>query len=215
MRDTVTDLLDMATSDCSLCMEQALSIAGLFPLRCRDGTVYALRQRSARRVPLLSAHLDTHPSGVGYDDRIGVAVIAYLARHTDLEFGALLSVGEETGKSSARHVWSDVGTSVSCAIVLDRRGTSDIVTRVGHLDTCDEEFAAAMVDSLAQYGYAPTEGKHSDVVPLSLRIGNAVNLSVGFSREHTPHERVDWEHVERLPDIVTAAIEAAYGVTDD
>ena len=199
MRDTVTDLLDMATSDCSLCMEQALSIAGLFPLRCRDGTVYALRQRSARRVPLLSAHLDTHPSGVGYDDRIG----------------ALLSVGEETGKSSARHVWSDVGTSVSCAIVLDRRGTSDIVTRVGHLDTCDEEFAAAMVDSLAQYGYAPTEGKHSDVVPLSLRIGNAVNLSVGFSREHTPHERVDWEHVERLPDIVTAAIEAAYGVTDD
>ncbi|MCK9629346.1 MAG: hypothetical protein M0R37_12245 [Bacteroidales bacterium] len=150
--------------------------------------------------------MDTHPNGIGYDDRVGVAAILHLAETTQQPIGVLLSVGEEIGESSASLLGEYQRKWFSCALVLDRWGTTDLVTRVGITRTCSEDFAAMIAEALRGWGYAPCLGRQSDVVPLHAAIGDAVNLSVGFYSEHTATEYVDWEHVEQLPAIISAAL---------
>ena len=141
---------------------------------------------------LLSAHMDRHPMGRGYDDCVGVAMILSLVKHSAAPFKALLTVGEEIGGEGIKAADPSLYDNVSAAIVLDRHGAHDMIDRTGDGRTCPLSIAVALTTLCADIGYpyVRTRGNYSDVVQIAKHVP-AVNLSVGYYAEHTEEEGLD------------------------
>ncbi len=92
---------------------------------------------------------------------------------------------------------------IKWAIALDRKGYGDVITdQMGK--GCSDEFAQALADKL-NLGYAPDPtGVFTDTANYTTIIPECTNLSVGYFRAHTAHEWLDWEHIERLRQALTA-----------
>ena len=77
-----------------------------------------------------------------------------------------------------------------CRFVLqcDRKGDSDLVTRISGMDLCSEEFLERV--NPEKYGYRATCGMHTDVYALKRRglEVSCVNISCGYYKPHTDHE---------------------------
>ena len=70
----------------------------------------------------------------------------------------------------------------------DRKGDSDLVTRISGMDLCSEEFIERI--NPEKYGYQVADGMHTDVYALKRRgLGiSCVNISCGYYEPHTDHE---------------------------
>ncbi|GGK28327.1 hypothetical protein GCM10010965_21490 [Caldalkalibacillus thermarum] len=195
-----------------LANELAIDQAGnvLATIDCGDGPTV-----------LLSAHMDIYQEldedriisqngtvlssskGIlGADDRAGITVILNVCRRirqTDFK-GKLkiaFTVKEEIGLIGARRIEPAFLEDVNAAIVVDRRGTRDIVTSCyGTIPYCTEEYGRIFEKAgelAGQDGWKMTAGGSSDarVFAEMYRI-NTVNLSVGFQNEHTDRETLDY-----------------------
>lgn len=182
-------LVPWTESECAEWVLDALALNshGTDPQTDAAGNVYGYR---GEPVCCFSAHLDTHPDGVGYDDRVGVAIILHLIEHTTIPLAFVLTTGEETGGSGSQaFVPPPEWGSVKHCVVLDRRGDSDIVCDSPRGRFCSEDHARGVQDVLARNGikYAPCKGGTSDAVNLR-KHWPTVNLSVGYWDEHTRSE---------------------------
>jgi len=167
---------------------------------------------------LLSAHMDTvcsfppdraivcnentlrASSGIlGADDRAGIAVILELIdviRHSRFH-GTLkiaFTVREEIGCLGSRHLDRDFLRDVDAAIVVDRRGTRDIVTSNGGTPFCPDEYGQLFKQAGALAGmpdWKTTTGGLSDAKVFASFGIPSVNLSVGYQNEHTEDETLD------------------------
>lgn len=186
---------------------------------------------------LLNAHLDTvvpidpdriivkekniwtSSSGIlGADDRAGVAVLLQMAKNLEkssfrgtVKF--ILTVEEESGLVGAQHVDEYFLWDVDAAIVLDRRGTGDIVVSCGgHLPFCDERYGQFMEAAAVKAGlknWKCTNGGSSDTRIWASHGIQSVNLSVGYFNEHTSDEKLDVEGCYDTVKLVEAVFERA------
>ncbi|CAM2835519.1 M20/M25/M40 family metallo-hydrolase [Paenibacillus sediminis] len=168
-------------------------------------------------VVLLSAHMDTvpvHPgrsvirngsvwsssSGpLGADDRAGIAIILSVLdqlQHTGFDGTIRLAFTreEEVGCVGSCEIDPAWLRKAELAIVVDRRGSRDIVVRNGYIDFCDDLTAARFERAAVLCGMpdwrAVTGGTSDAVTYASLGIPS-VNLSTGYQLEHTARETVN------------------------
>ena len=138
---------------------------------------------------------------LGADDRAGVAVILQLAKtlNVDKAFSGkvkfIFTVEEEIGLVGARNVAEYFLWDVDAAIVIDRRGTGDIVTSCGgYIPFCGDAYGQ-WIEQLAieagLEGWQCTAGGSSDTRIWAQHGIQSVNLSAGYYNEHTEAEALD------------------------
>lgn len=168
---------------------------------------------------LLSAHLDTFEEIVegrhivkensiwsssegilGADDRAGVAVLLNIAQTLDQSSFSgkvkfIFTVEEEIGLVGAKQVDDYFLWGTDAAIVVDRRGTGDIVTSCGgYIPFCDQaygEFLEKVAKEAGLSDWKCTPGGSSDTKVWAQHGIQSVNLSVGYNYEHTDSECLD------------------------
>src|SRR5690606_110593 len=138
---------------------------------------------------------------LGADDRAGVAVILEVAKalQHDTDFSGrvkyIFTVEEEIGLVGARNVAQYFLWDVDAAIVVDRRGTGDIVTSCGgFLPFCDAAYGnwiELQASEAGLTGWKCTAGGSSDTRIWAEHGIQSVNLSVGYNNEHTEDESLD------------------------
>lgn len=173
-------------------------------------------------VILLNAHLDTvyeieedreilkegkiwsSSKGIlGADDRAGVAILLHIAEvlHLTSTFNGkvkfIFTVEEECGLVGANNVDDYFLWNTDAAIVVDRRGTGDIVTSCGgYIPFCHPLYGSFFEDvatSECLNGWQTTPGGSSDTRVWAMHGIESVNLSAGYFNEHTDDERLDVE----------------------
>jgi tripeptide aminopeptidase len=168
---------------------------------------------------LLNAHLDTveefeanckilkehgiwsSSEGIlGADDRAGIAVLLNMAEYLkSSSFNGkvkfIFTVQEEWGLVGATNVDEYFLWGTDGAIVVDRRGTGDIVVSCrGYIPFCAEEYGqffekVALEKGLS--GWNCTNGGSSDTRVWAEHGIQSVNLSAGYQNEHTEDEYLD------------------------
>ena len=129
---------------------------------------------------------------LGGDDKCGGAIALTLAASTSMPLKIVASVQEEIGCVGIRQVDPAFFADVSYALVLDRRESGDLITRISGLPICTDPFIQQMREAAAAVGHTvrATEGLLSDAVTLARYIWDVVNMSVGYHHPHSTQERV-------------------------
>lgn len=168
-------------------------------------------------VVLLSAHMDSVPrtqkdriikkrgyrvhaemkdgSGaiLGADDRAGMAIIMESLNNVPEQFTGTIKIAfsreEEIGCVGANHIPQSFLSDVNLAIVVDRRGDSDIVVGCGEAFCSDDtgEYLKSIPETSID-DWSCVEGGVSDAFVFANLGINSVNLSAGYWDEHTDKE---------------------------
>ncbi|OEH86084.1 hypothetical protein BHU72_14240 [Desulfuribacillus stibiiarsenatis] len=182
---------------------------------------------------LLSAHMDTagtfssnreiiregdiltSSEGIlGADDRAGIAVILDVLRRVEsTRFNGTIKVSftvqEEVGCIGSSMINPHWLEGVNAAIVVDRRGSRDIVINNRSTTFCHRavgDFYEYVSTSIGMEDWKATTGGLSDTAVYA-RLGiNSVNLSVGYQNEHTNREILNIIHAQQTSDFVLQAL---------
>jgi putative aminopeptidase FrvX len=164
---------------------------------------------------LLSAHMDTvkgvladreliekngrissNKGALGADDRAGIAIILEVLKNINkLGFDGTLKIAfsreEEIGCVGSSKIDPYFYQDADLAIVVDRRGSRDIVVGCG-MAFCSNEVGHFMEDvsKMADMDWKATEGGISDAMTFAENGVNSINLSAGYYNEHTEREYV-------------------------
>ncbi|HJV46990.1 MAG TPA: M20/M25/M40 family metallo-hydrolase [Bacillota bacterium] len=187
----------------------------------RAGNVCATIYCGEGPIVLLSAHMDIYQEleedrqviqegtllsstkGIlGADDRAGIAIILEVARNIhQTNFNGTLKIAftveEEVGLVGARKLDPHFLADVDGAVVVDRRGTRDIVTScAGVIPYCPKSYGLLFEKAGALSNmpdWKMTKGGSSDTKILSQTFGiPSVNLSAGYQHEHSDQETLDY-----------------------
>lgn len=129
------------------------------------------------------------PEGIGGDDRCGVYMIMEIIKQARCHI--LFTEDEEIGCVGARDfAKSKLRPQVNYIVEVDRRGSNDAV-----FYQCDNpEFA----EFVCCFGFEEARGSFSDISVIAPPLGvAAVNISAGYYNEHSRHEYISLEAVER------------------
>lgn len=202
--------------------------------RTKKGIIYNLKKDT----PLISCHMDSvfdeaptavvwkkgycygidrnyKFTGLGADDKNGIWIAIKLLKKHRNNISFIFSVQEEAGSRPLEDlVWKHHKELERCkyGIVLDRRGTSDIIGWGN--DYCDKPFMHDVCKLGKRYGYKEAYGLWSDANILNENI-NVVNLSVGYFNPHTVSEYVSLRALKNagnFADAILTNINKAYGI---
>lgn len=176
------------------------------------GNIY-ITKGSSDTYPCMVAHLDQvqdyHPSdfravetdeiifgysakdrkycGLGADDKNGIWLCIQGLLVTDVLKVAFF-VEEETGCAGSGRARMEFFDDCRFVIEPDRKGSSDLITRIGFTDICSDSFIQAT--EYSRYGYRETDGMMTDVAELKGQgLGiSCVNVSCGYYEPHTDRE---------------------------
>jgi acetylornithine deacetylase/succinyl-diaminopimelate desuccinylase-like protein len=127
---------------------------------------------------------------IGGDDRLGVALISWLAAtRRDLDLALLFTTDEEVGLLSAAKVPAEWLGRFALAAQVDRgnRPSPELVTRILELPLCSPRTASWLLELAASLGLPRTEvkGLRTDVYALRKRAPiEAVNMTCGYHASH-------------------------------
>lgn len=165
--------------------------------------------------PLLSAHMDTVQDSmdsklapfidirgssrilsgygvIGGDDKCGLYLILSLLKYEKFNF--LFTVQEEEGgKGSSDFIEQNNIKNIPYGLVLDRRGSSDIICDFNEYGT--KELEDALIEVGRVFSYKSSYGTFSDADYISKQISCA-NLSVGYYSPHSKDEYVILDDLE-------------------
>lgn len=119
-------------------------------------------------------------AGLGADDKNGCWIILQLLKSLSDKISFIFSSQEEHGG-----VINKIAIDNTYAIVLDRKGNSDIIGTANSYCCTDLETEIAEIGKMC--GYTPCSGVFSDADALSKNVG-VVNLSVGYYNAHSNSE---------------------------
>ena len=182
----------------------------------RKGNIFSFNGKK----PFLSAHMDTVQDNsdtnlaqfidiirdsiisglgvIGGDDKCGIYIILHilteLENKSDINFA--FTVEEEIGTVGARYLANNNKQELSdClyGIVLDRRGSSDIICQYNGYGTLD--FDNELEELGKKFNYKTTYGVLSDA-DVFKKFMSCANLSCGYYRAHTKQEFVIIRHLE-------------------
>lgn len=160
------------------------------------------RELLASRSVIETNHIWTSSEGIlGADDRAGIAIILEALNrikqniHYRGTIKVIFTVEEEIGLCGASAVNPSFLWDVDAAIVIDRRGTSDIVTGNSWGDSfCHVAYGQWIEDVAHGQGlldWACVPGGSSDTRIWAEHGIQSVNLSAGYQHEHTSQESLD------------------------
>lgn len=139
---------------------------------------------------------------LGADDTVGVwicreMVLAGVPGHYVFHYG------EERGGIGSGNIVAqspELFRDIECAIALDRRGTTDVITYQACGRCCSDAFAESLAAQLQDVArYAPCDsGIYTDTAEYTGIVGECTNLSVGYRYEHSPSESLNYRHALRL-----------------
>lgn len=122
---------------------------------------------------------------IGGDDRCGVAIALSLIQD-GIKANYCFFDEEESGAGGSMAFLSkspEIAKRSTCYIGLDRRGSKDAAVYSYRSDT--------LMQLLSQFGYEQACGSVTDISVIQDKFPKAAaNLSVGFTQEHTPNERI-------------------------
>lgn len=177
--------------------------------------------------PMLSAHMDTVQddddtlmakyidikdgilSGygvIGGDDKCGIYIILKMLVNNDIgSFNFVFTVQEEIGAHGSSYFEqnNDLTHMLYC-LVLDRKGSGDILCATGHYYGT-KEFEKALSDFGNSYGYTPATGSFCDADNFNEQL-SCCNLSVGYYNAHTKQEFVVLEQLENSLKYVSSIV---------
>ena len=122
--------------------------------------------------------------GLGADDKNGIWIaLKCLEKYDTLK--VVFFVEEETGCQGSNQ--ADMDFFMDCRFVIqpDRRGYKDLITSIGWMELCSDEFLKA--SGYESFSYKTTEGLMTDILALKergLEI-SCINLSCGYYEPHT------------------------------
>ena len=157
-----------------------------------------------------------YPQVVSFDDKIGVAIILWLMKYTDLRFKVILSSQEEKTNREDLIIKYNNGNhkrvggggiqyaltsskplgfikNSRFGLVLDRQGRSDIIAKYGGKDLCSDHFLRTLESISDTVGFHMQEelGRMGDAYNIRVLTGlDVVNLSCGIYHEHNSEERL-------------------------
>lgn len=161
---------------------------------------------------------------VGFDDKIGIAMILWLVKYRkDLSFKILLTTVEEEKQKGVRHFLDNSNgffKGVSWGMTLDRKEDTDIVwmygkeggekqygRELGQQCICSGAFAEALETISKTLGTPMMREKSlnwSDAYHIHCRgeCRNIVNLSVGYSNMHKVHDALNMDAAMKVLNLV-------------
>jgi hypothetical protein len=148
-------------------------------------------------------------SGVGGDDKVGVAI----ALHALLTFPAMKVAffrDEEVGCAGSNRADMSFFDDVAFVIQCDRRGNSDVTRSIMGLPMYGHEFAAALEPIMQAFNFREVDGMMTDVWMLrrnGLKVA-AFNMSAGYYNAHSDHEYVQLDDVDKAVSFVEYTIRA-------
>ncbi len=151
---------------------------------------------------------------LGADDRAGIAIILAVLRNLDKStFNGTIKVcfsrEEEIGCVGSEKIPFDFYKDANLAIVVDRRGSRDIVTGCGEMyGFCSPAVGAFFEDvsGLLDMDWKAVPGGISDAYTFSGNGIHSVNLSAGYMNEHTADEYVDIRHSRDTVNLILQAL---------
>jgi len=154
--------------------------------------------------------------GIGADDRAGVAAILQLIPHLD-DVTVLFPALEEAGCIGSKNLDIDMIQDSSIAIQIDRRikstTESDAIFHTNGCNICSMEFKDHIKPVLRAYGFKLRRGVYTDIGELKLNglKCSALNLSAGYTREHSSGEILHIPSYERTLNLTLALIQHCKG----
>lgn len=124
---------------------------------------------------------------LGADDKNGIFICLECLRKYDTIKVAFFRE-EETGCIGSSNAYMPFFSDVRFVIQPDRKGNSDLVTRIGCSELCSEEFMEAAGPE--EWGYRETDGLPTDVLALKENglETSCINLSCGYYNAHSDEE---------------------------
>lgn len=177
---TIDDTGNVTIGDGQICfcahLDTADSAEGIRSLGHMDGMLWA------------------HNDLLGADDGAGVYALSRMVE-AGVEARYVFFVGEECGGiGSSRY---DMPGYVDAVIALDRRGTTEVIHTQGGYPCASGRCSRWVAAHLT--GYAPSDrGSFTDSRNFADRVPECLNIAVGYQLEHSTHEWLDVEHLERL-----------------
>lgn len=128
---------------------------------------------------------------LGGDDRCGILCLLTLIEHK-IPGTYIFHIGEECGLIGARFIEKTYKLDkFDMAIEFDRRGETSVITEMGHIQTCSDDFAEALCSQLG-LGFKPDDtGISTDTRAYQSTIAECTNISVGYRSEHHTNETIN------------------------
>jgi putative aminopeptidase FrvX len=174
--------------------------------------------------PLWPERADAHPdrdiwyssSGpLGADDLAGIAIILDVLRNLNQtpSFQGRLKLAftreEEIGRIGSEQIDPFWLEDVQLCIVVDRKGSRDIVVRNSRMRFCDPRFGdyfEAIGTMCGMSGWQAVQGGISDAVTFASYGIPSVNLSAGYEYEHTDEEYVNVIHCKETIQLIVQSL---------
>lgn len=125
--------------------------------------------------------------GIGGDDKNGILICLEALKKYDC-IKAVFFREEETGCRGSSSCEMSFFNDCRFVIQCDRRGNSDLITSIGCMDICSEQFIRDIEPE--KWGYKEEQGMMTDVESLKeqgLPV-SAINMSCGYYNPHTDEE---------------------------
>lgn len=165
-----------------------------FEVREDNGTLYGWSESRRQREAL------------GADDKNGIWVcLKALVQCSDLK--VFMSVGEEKGCWGSNRARMQFFADSLYVLEPDCKGGSEIRTVLKGVPCASSEFEDAL--HAEQFGYTITEGKTTDILPLTLSgVGvSCANIPVGYYTPHKPDEYCNVAELQRCLDFVLQTVQ--------
>lgn len=201
----------------------------------KEGNIYAVKGK-AKSYPCVVAHMDEvhvenehkkviyedrimfamdmktlKTTGIGADDKNGIWICLKLLA-TQPAIKCAFFIKEEVGCIGSDA--ADMSFFENCRFVLecDRRGSEDLITKIGVVELCSPEFIQVL--PLNEFGYKITNGMMTDIMALKNKnLGlSCVNISCGYYYPHTAQEITYLPHLLNCLNFVKAIIEKTQDV---
>ena len=161
-----------------------------------DYTVYETKEIIFAYSPSNRAHC-----GLGADDKCGIWIaLKTLKKHDAIKIAFF--PGEEIGCIGSNLADMSFFSDVRFVVEPDRRGSSDLITTIGGMSLCSDDFIKD-TEHLA-FGYRIEHGLMTDVETLKRRGLNVscINMSCGYYSPHTENEYVVKKDMQNALDLV-------------
>lgn len=111
---------------------------------------------------------------------------------------------EEIGGNGSDYIaktFPEFFNNIDRMIAFDRKGTQDIITNQWH-DCASDQFAYHLADKLGMGHKPDPTGSFTDSANYTHLINECTNVSIGYSGAHTASEKLDYEYLFKLTDVL-------------
>jgi putative aminopeptidase FrvX len=119
---------------------------------------------------------------IGCDDKVGISIILYLLKYTNLDFKFIFTYCEEKGCVGVNALHESVYDNSHFVVTLDRANSGDIIQTYADRKMMSNEMAEK-ISILSESKYKVAQGIFADTYYMSKHLP-AFNMSIGYYNQH-------------------------------